>query len=292
VENQTNKIRQTNLLAMKINLIRSRKQQPITQMRIQTLKQFHCFLETINRSALLLNKFYKYYLTLIYQDKNMPIINPLTTGGAISTNGGVTKPEASTLGKDDFMKILVAQLQAQDPLAPMEGQEFASQLAQFSSLEQLTNVNSNLEASQAFDLALSNSSALALIGKNVDAPGNTIDLKDGEVKTLSFSLDGDSAEVGIDIFNSTGAKVSTVNLGAQKSGLREYVWSGTDSSGALLPAGNYTFNITASNSANNFVPAKTFAAGLVTDVVFEDGKAFAMVNGQKLAVNEVSKVSL
>ena len=174
----------------------------------------------------------------------------------------------------------------------MEGQEFASQLAQFSSLEQLTNVNSNLEASQAIDLALSNSAALALIGKKVDAPGNTIDLKAGEVKTLNFSLDGDAAEVGIDIFNSTGAKVSTVNLGSQKSGLREYVWNGTDSSGALLPAGNYTFNITASDSARNFVTTKTFSAGLVTDVVFEEGKAFAMVNGQKLAVNEVSKVSL
>ena len=222
----------------------------------------------------------------------MPIINPITTGGGISAAGGITATGDSTLGKDDFMKILVAQLQAQDPLAPMEGQEFASQLAQFSSLEQLTNVNSNLEASQAFDLAMSNSAALALIGKNVDAPGNTIDLKSGEVENLSFSLDGEAAEVGIDIFDSTGAKVSTVNLGAQKSGLSEYVWSGTDSSGALLPSGNYTFSITASNSSGNFVPVKTFAAGLATDVVFEDGKAFAIVNGQKLAVNEVSKVSL
>ena len=222
----------------------------------------------------------------------MPIMNPITTGGGIPAAGGIAATGDSTLGKDDFMKILVAQLQAQDPLAPMEGQEFASQLAQFSSLEQLTNVNSNLEASQAFDLAMSNSAALALIGKNVDAPGNTIDLKHGEVETLSFSLDGGAAEVGIDIFDSTGTKVSTVNLGAQKTGLSEYVWSGTDSSGALLPSGNYTFNITASNSAGNFVPVKTFAAGLATDVVFEDGKAFAIVNGQKLAVNEVSKVSL
>ena len=222
----------------------------------------------------------------------MPIINPITTGGGIPAAGGIATTGDSTLGKDDFMKILVAQLQAQDPLAPMEGQEFASQLAQFSSLEQLTNVNSNLEASQAFDLAMSNSAALALIGKNVDAPGNTIDLKSGEVENLSFSLDGEAAEVGIDIFDSTGAKVSTVNLGAQKSGLGEYVWSGTDSSDALLPSGNYTFSITASNSSGNFVPVKTFAAGLTTDVVFEDGKAFAIVNGQKLAVNEVSKVSL
>jgi flagellar basal-body rod modification protein FlgD len=222
----------------------------------------------------------------------MSIINATNNAVNAPGIGGIAATGDSTLGKDDFMKILVAQLQAQDPLAPMEGQEFASQLAQFSSLEQLTNVNSNLEASQAFDLALSNSAALALIGKNVDAPGNTIDLKSGEVETLSFSLDGDAAEVGIDIFNSTGTKVSTINIGEQKSGVREYVWNGTDSSGALLPTGNYTFNITASNSANNFVPTKTFSAGLVSDVVFEDGKAFAIVNGQKLAVNEVSKVSL
>jgi flagellar basal-body rod modification protein FlgD len=218
----------------------------------------------------------------------MPIINPTSP----TTTGGIAATGDSSLGKDDFLQILVAQLQAQDPLAPMEGQEFASQLAQFSSLEQLTNVNDNLEASQAFDVAMSNNSAIALIGKNVDAPGNAVDLKSGEVETLSFSLDGDAADVSIDIFNSTGAIVSTIDLGAQTKGLREYVWNGTDSSGALLPAGNYTFNVTASDSVGNFVPTETFAAGLVTDVIFEDGQAFAIVNGQKLPVNEISKVSL
>ena len=219
----------------------------------------------------------------------MPIINPTSS---TTTTGGIAATGDSTLGKDDFLQILVAQLQAQDPLAPMEGQEFASQLAQFSSLEQLTNVNGNLEASQAFDVAMSNNSAIALIGKNVDAPGDTIDLKAGEVESLSFSLDGDATDVSIDIFDSTGAKVSSIDLGAQSKGLREYVWSGTDSSGALLPAGNYTFSITASDSVGNFVPTETYAAGLVTDVIFEDGQAYAIVNGQKLAVNEISKVSL
>ena len=111
------------------------------------------------------------------------IFNPISP---TTTTEGITASGDSTLGKDDFLKILVAQLQAQDPLAPMEGQEFASQLAQFSSLEQLTNVNDNLEISQAFDLALSNSSALALIGKTVDAPGNTVDFKSGEAETLSY----------------------------------------------------------------------------------------------------------
>jgi flagellar basal-body rod modification protein FlgD len=219
----------------------------------------------------------------------MPIINPL---GTTSTTEGISAAGDSTLGKDDFLQILVAQLEAQDPLAPMEGQEFASQLAQFSSLEQLTNVNSNLEASQAFDLALSNSSSIALIGKTVDAPGNTIDLTSGESKTLSFSLDKDATSTTVDIFDSTGGKVSTVDLGAQGTGLHEFVWNGRDASGALLPDGNYTFNITASDSSGNFVSANTFSAGLVTDVIFEEGQAFAIVNGQKLPVNEISKVSL
>lgn len=222
----------------------------------------------------------------------MPIINPTTTTASTAGASGIAATGDSSLGKDDFLKILVAQLQAQDPLAPMEGQEFASQLAQFSSLEQLTNVNSNLEASQAFDLAMSNNSTIALIGKTVDAPGNTIDLKAGEVESLSFSVDGDAADVNIEIFDSTGVKVATADLGAQSNGLHQFVWNGTDASGAFLPAGNYSFNVTAKDAAGNFVPAKTFAAGLVTDVIFEEGQAFAIVNGQKLATNEISKVSL
>lgn len=217
------------------------------------------------------------------------ILNPILT---TSTTEGIKATGDGSLGKDDFLKILVAQLQAQDPLAPMEGQEFASQLAQFSSLEQLTNVNSNLETSQAFDLALSNNSSIALIGKSVDAPGNTIDLESGEIKSLSYSLDSSAAEVSIDIFDSIGTKVSSIAIGAQSSGLHELVWNGTDNNGALLPTGNYTFKVTASDSSGNFVSTDTFSAGLVTDVIFENGQAFAIVNGQKLAINEISKVSL
>jgi flagellar basal-body rod modification protein FlgD len=223
----------------------------------------------------------------------MPIINPIATSSTGSTAAeGISATGDTSLGKDDFLKILVAQLQAQDPLAPMEGQEFASQLAQFSSLEQLTNVNTNLESSQAFDLALSNNSSIALIGKTIDAPGNTVDLKSGEIETLSFSLNSDATDVRIDIYDSSGVKVSTADLGALNQGLREFVWNGTDASGSLLPAGNYTFNMTASDAVGNFVKAETFAAGLVTDVIFEDGQAFAIVNGQKLATSEISKVSL
>lgn len=214
-----------------------------------------------------------------------PIPNNSAETSSLSSGG-------TALGKNDFLKLLVAQLQHQDPLSPQDGQEFAAQLAQFSSLEQLTNINETLEASQAFDLALSNSSMVNLIGKTVDAPGNSFELSAGGTETLSFSLEGDAADVTIDVFDSTGANVSTFSIGAQSSGQKEFVWTGTNASGQPLPAGTYTFSVTAENSAGNFVVAETFSAGVVTDIIFEGSNTFAIVNGQKIAVNEISKISL
>lgn len=218
----------------------------------------------------------------------IPGLNPIP-----STNTeGTSLTAGASLGKNDFLKLLVAQLEHQDPLAPQEGQEFAAQLAQFSSLEQLTNINDNLKASQAFDLALSNSSMVNLIGKTVDAPGNSFQLGEGETETLSFLVGEEAADVTVNVFDATGANVTSLNIGASSAGIKEFVWNGKDPSGAQLPAGTYTFGITAQDSAGNFIETKTFAAGQVTDIIFEESEAFAIVNGQKINVNEISKVSL
>ena len=83
------------------------------------------------------------------------------------------------LGKDDFLKLLVAQLSAQDPLNPLDNQEFSALLAQFSALEQITNVNANLEALRELQLATTNASLISLIGKNVDVQGNTFEFTQG-----------------------------------------------------------------------------------------------------------------
>ncbi len=213
-----------------------------------------------------------------------PIPNTNSEGSSLTSG--------ADLGKTDFLKLLVAQLEHQDPLAPQEGQEFAAQLAQFSSLEQLTNINDNLEASQAFDLALSNSSMVNLIGKTVDAPGNSFELGEGETETLSFSLEEEATDVTVNVFDATGANVASVSIGASSPGIKEFVWNGKDSTGAQLPAGTYSFGITAEDSVGNFIETKTFAAGLVTDIIYEGNEAFAIVGGQKVNVNEISKVSL
>lgn len=133
---------------------------------------------------------------------------------------GASLTGGASLGKNDFLKLLVAQLEHQDPLSPQEGQEFAAQLAQFSSLEQLTNVNDNLKAGQAFDLAMSNSSMINLIGKTVDAPGNSFDLGKDESETLKFLLAQDSKDVTVNVYDSTGVNVASLILVHQVLGFK------------------------------------------------------------------------
>jgi flagellar basal-body rod modification protein FlgD len=205
----------------------------------------------------------------------------------------VTTPSSaqSPLGKEDFLQLLVAQLSAQDPLNPMDSREFSAQLAQFSALEQMTNVNSTLEELVAAQQAFGNSSLISLIGKLVDIPGNSFEYTQGEPTNLTYTLGSEASTTKVEIYNSTGALVKTLNgPGAQGSNLT--IWNGLDNQGNPVDSGFYTFKIQATDASGKLVGGETFSTGLVTDVLFENGKAFAVVNGQKLPAEEITRVSI
>ena len=208
-----------------------------------------------------------------------------------STTSTTPASEQQALGKEDFLQLLVAQLSAQDPLNPMDSREFSAQLAQFSALEQMTNINSTLEELVAAQQAMGNSSLISIIGKLVDIPGNSFEYTQGETTNLTYTLGSEADTTKIEIYNSTGALVNTLNgPGAEGSNLA--VWNGLDSQGNPLGSGFYTFKIQATDSSGKPVGAETFTTGLVTDVLFEEGKAFAVVNGQKLSAEEITRVSI
>ena len=212
--------------------------------------------------------------------------------GVAGTTSATTPSLNKSLGKEDFLKLLVAQLAAQDPLEPMDAQDFSAQLAQFSALEQMTNVNKNLETIRELESFRSNSSAVSLIGKNIDAPGHIFAHNQGENEILSFSLKGDAASVQVDVFDNSGKKVRTLNLGSQPAGPSQIIWDGSDNTGQKIPAGNFSFQVTAENAAGNFVETQTYTSGLVTDVVLKDDKAFAVVNGAQISTDEITRISL
>ena len=126
-------------------------------------------------------------------------MNEITLFDKTTPETGISGLGNSTMAKDEFLKLLVEQLKHQDPMSPMNSQDFASQLAQFSSLEQLTNMSGMMEESIQVDLmltqAINNTMSASFIGKNVSAAGDTITFsKDGPVD-ISFQLNGQAENV-------------------------------------------------------------------------------------------------
>tara|TARA_B100000953_G_C17928672_1_gene393176 strand:+ start:65 stop:730 length:666 start_codon:yes stop_codon:yes gene_type:complete len=204
----------------------------------------------------------------------------------------VKKAAGDVMGKDDFLTLLIAQLSAQDPLDPMEAQEFSAQLAQFSALEQMTNVNSNLETLQKLETALQNTSSVNLIGKIVESYGNTFNHSENAAETLSYSLASDAEVVRIDIFDIEGNQVDVVRLGSQTQGKNNASWDGFDKHGNPLPAGTFSYEVRAENKAGDPVEVDTFSSGLVSDVVFGEDQTYAVVSGKEIPISTIKRVSI
>jgi len=212
---------------------------------------------------------------------------------SIDNSKTVTKmADDGVLGKDDFLKLLIAQLAAQDPLDPMGAQDFSAQLAQFSGLEQMTNVNSNLEILQKLLTTSQYTSSLNLIGKTVESYGNAFSHSANSSETLSYSLASDAVSVRIDIFDITGSQIDMVRLGSQTQGKNTASWDGFDKHGKPLPAGTYSFTVKAENQAGATITVDTFSSGLVSDVVFGEDETYAIVNGKELPISAIKRVSI
>jgi flagellar basal-body rod modification protein FlgD len=200
----------------------------------------------------------------------------------------------STLGKDEFLNLLVTQLRYQDPMEPMKDTEFVAQLAQFSSLEQLSSINSSLDSSSQLDYILSqtiaNTMATTLIGKQIIADGNQIPHTYGENDTLNFNLASDAADVEIKIYDDAGTLVRTITQEDLDSGMNSCQWDGKNESGVNVAAGEYTFQVTAKDSAGKDIKVETRRIGIVDSVRYIDGQGYLMVDGQKISLSDIIEV--
>jgi flagellar basal-body rod modification protein FlgD len=161
------------------------------------------------------------------------------------SGSAVSAPAPNILGKDDFLTLLVAQLQHQDPLNPQDSTEFTAQLAQFSSLEQLGNVNDNLEYLKLATAAANNTEAVSLIGKQIIAAGNAIQREDGAAVACNFELAAEASAVAVNIYDPNGNFIRTFEGGALSAGAQALEWDGKDSQGHSVPDGVYSFEVLA-----------------------------------------------
>ena len=202
-----------------------------------------------------------------------------------------TEKTEDALGRDDFLKLFLAQLNHQDPLNPMDSTQFSSQLAEFSSLEQLFNVNENLESLKDLQDNSSRFQALDLIGKDIEAEGNIIYLKSGVTSSGSFSIN-DSADCTVLITDSEGYSVREIPLGTLESGKHSFDWDGRDMNGELVNSGIYAFEITAQTQSGEIIAAESRVYGQVDRVSLEGAEPLLYVGEVPVSLSQVLDVNL
>ncbi|WP_319778611.1 flagellar hook assembly protein FlgD [Maridesulfovibrio sp.] len=178
------------------------------------------------------------------------------------------------LGQDDFLKLLLTQMQNQDPANPMEDKEYMAQMAQFSSLEQLTQVNSNIKTMIDNGTQDQMVSAVGFIGKEVKAEGYTVSREGDKVSKIFYGLGEPVANAFINIYDSNKNLMRTVQLGSKAKGTYEFEWDGKDWADKNVPDGVYTIAMAAEDANGSPVMVKTEVSGEVSGVVSEGGQQY------------------
>lgn len=183
-----------------------------------------------------------------------------------TTAAAAAMKESVGMDKDDFMKLFVAELQYQDPLEPVDSSAMLDQLSQLTLVEQSYNSNTaltDLLAAQNVSISLS---AVSFIGKDVKANGNTATFDGSTATSIEFNLPTAATSAQVTINDAAGKTVSAVSLGSTEAGDNRFTWDGRDSSGMLLPAGSYTFAVTATSAGGSAITATTYTTGKIDGV--------------------------
>lgn len=190
------------------------------------------------------------------------------------------------LGKDQFLRLMVAQLKHQDPLDPSKNEEFLAQLAQFSSLEGITNLNDSVSAMAASMRSTVTSEASSLVGRSVLVPTDQ-SLMQGDGLVGNVNVTEATNDVVVEISNRSGASVARLSLGPQEeAGTARFVWDGTNSAGEAQPPGVYKVKAF-SNSKGLTVDLPEY---VVSVSIGKDGMQLNLAGGTSVPVADVKEI--
>jgi flagellar basal-body rod modification protein FlgD len=205
-----------------------------------------------------------------------------------STNSGLASDANTIAGNfDTFLSLLTTQLQNQNPLDPLDTNQFTEQLVQFSSVEQELKTNDFLSTLVQATQNSANNAAVSYIGKTVTSTGVNSELKNGQA-TWSFNL-AQAANVTVTIKDADGNQVYTES-GSLGAGLGQFNWDGTETDGSTAPDGTYSITISAKNAQGAYVAADTETTGVVTGVDLSGSQPSLIVGSQSINLSDITSV--
>ena len=225
------------------------------------------------------------------------MIPPILAVSAAASAASLLIPDAAPaqravpndlVNQADFLQLLVAQLQNQDPLNPLDSADFSSQLAQFSSLQQLTEINQHL-AKQASGIAGADRlSAVSFLGKEVRGVSNAVTMKGGVATSLDYEL-ASAGVVKATIFDESGRKVATLDLGTQSTGA-QHLDLATAPDLPTLADGTYIVLLSVTDASGTSALVETSVAGRVTGVDLSSDPPVLLLGTRRLALADVREV--
>jgi flagellar basal-body rod modification protein FlgD len=222
-----------------------------------------------------------------------------TTGSTGSSSSGASTAQAagsaaaqSIAGNfDTFLQLLTTQLQNQDPLDPLDTDQFTQQLVEFASVEQQVNMNTNLQTLISMQQTTEATSALQLVGATVTVSGNAATLSNATNNPATWSLSTSTpatANVTITSAANTTAYTGTLALNA---GTQSFTWNGQGNNGQTWPDGTYTLTINATGANGQAATVSTQVQGTVSGVNLSSNPPTLTVSGQSVQVSQITSIS-
>jgi len=221
---------------------------------------------------------------------NVAISGIQNPGSLAQTNTSKSVEDKTKLGKEDFMKLLIAQLKNQDPNAPVDAKEFVTQLSQLTSVEQLTNMSNQLSSLQMATTSLVNNDASNFIGKQIEANGSKLYLGDQGTASSGINLTQAADSVTVTIRDDKGQALRTMQMSAVRPGITPITWDGRDDNGDRANAGAYTMTVEAKSKAGDPITASAEIKGVVSRVSYEQGFPELVVGEAHVALANVTSI--
>lgn len=213
----------------------------------------------------------------------------ITGTSALANLGQAARSQATIADNfDSFLSLLTTQLKNQNPLEPLDTNEFTAQLVQFTSVEQSITTNKNLEQLIALSVTNAFTSAVGYIGKTVSAAGNIVQLSNGSA-AWNYTLSKGAPETTFTVHDANGQPVFTETRSANE-GTNAFVWNGLLENGTQAPDGAYSITIQANDADGNNVSVSTETEGVVEAVDLTGSEPVLTVNGQKIALSSVKSI--
>ena len=214
---------------------------------------------------------------------------PLPAGSSASSGTNALASQQIAGNFQTFLQLLTTQLQNQNPLDPLDTNQFTQQLVEFAGVEQQLNANSSLQTLVSLQQTAQSTQALQFVGKTAVVNGSTNTLTNSSA-TWDVNIPS-SSTVTISIANSAGQTVFTGNYSAAAGNNQPFTWDGKGSDGTQWPDGQYSLTATAADASGNSVGVTTQIQGVVSSVDLTQSPPLLTIAGQTYTVNQIQRIA-